>query len=120
MTEITGQHGHINEIENSFKCEVCEQNFVGAWTDFFGEATCIQCGTPYQIREPSGAKPNQKYPQINIDKKWISVFKEYWQETRKRHREGTYLLPIDYPGLSEEGQQFRTWLQENHPELLKQ
>lgn len=120
MTEVKGQHGHINKIDNSFKCEVCEQDFVGSWTDFFGEATCNNCGASYQIREPSGAEPNQKYPHICITEQWIPIFKEYWQKTHKRHREGMFLLPNDYPGLLEEQQHFREWLKESHPELLKQ
>lgn len=118
MVEITDQDNRKKELGKNFICEICGSQFRGQWTDLFGEATCSVCGVPYQILEPSGAKEGQTYPHINVKQKWIWLFKEYWENTRKKCRHGTYLLPHDYPGVLEERRDFDDWVKENHPEVL--
>lgn len=120
MAEVKGQYGHVNKTPTTFKCEICGEDFAGAWTDLFGEATCQTCGTPYQLLKPSKAKPGIKYPHIAIGEKYIPIFKEYWQKTHKRHREGSFLVSTDYPSVAEEQKEFWEWIKANHPELLKQ
>jgi len=100
------------------KCEVCDNEFVGTWTDFYGEQTCLTCGAPYQLLEPSGAKPGLTYPCCCLKDEFIPILREYYQETKRRVRLGTFLLPDDYPGLLEERKAFREWLQLKHAEWL--
>ena len=102
--------------KKTFKCAVCGNDFVGSWTDFYGEATCVVCGTPYQLLEPSGADPALTYPHISIDGNWLPIFKEYWNETHTMHREGVFM--DDY-GQRSNQRLFRNWLQIHHPDLLE-
>jgi hypothetical protein len=107
----------MSEKKNMFVCEVCGNTFQGEWTDFYGEATCINCGTPYQLLEPYGAKPNIIYPHIGVDVKLIPIFKEYWKETHNIHREGMFCGSYGQVPKQEE---FRNWLKAKHPEALKE
>ena len=99
-------------------CEVCENEFHGCWTDFYGEATCHICGAPYQLLEPSGATPNLKYPYLSLSQEWASVLGEYWRETGQICRLGMFLTG-SYSGLAEEHKALTAWLRRKHPELLK-
>ena len=103
--------------ENPEKCEVCGSEFLGSWTDFFGEKTCWTCGAPYQILAPSGANPDATYPHLNLSEEFIPVLREYWEKTKRRARVGRYVRAQDYPGLVEERKEFVEWLRENHPEF---
>ena len=108
----------MSSEERPVKCEVCDEDFVGTWTDFYGEATCWNCGVPYQILEPSGAEPGGTYPHIKIKAEWIPIFREYWQKTRRRNRHGFFVTHSDRAGVVEEGKAFNDWLRTNHPELI--
>ena len=100
-----------------FNCEICEKPFVGQWTDFFGEATCITCGTPYQLLKPSGAGPDEVFPHFEVKVELVPIFKEYWVETHRPHREGIFLGDYGQVG----GQRaFRDWMKVKHPELVKE
>ena len=103
--------------KDAFTCEVCGNDFLGQWTDYYGESTCINCGTPYQVLEPYGAEPGIAYPHINIDVKLIPIFKEYWEETHSIHREGS--LFGNY-GQVPKQKEFRKWLKAKHPEVLEE
>lgn len=65
------------------KCEICEQEFFGAWSDFHGEKVCQTCGAPYQTASYSGAPKDQIYPYLNVSDKWIPILKEYWNGTKR-------------------------------------
>jgi hypothetical protein len=106
----------MSENEKSFKCAVCGNDFHGIWTDYYGEATCVCCGIPYQLLEPSGAKQGIIYPHLKIDEKFVPIFREYWNETHQMHREGMFLSNY---GQIPNQRKFRDWLEERHPEVLK-
>lgn len=119
MVEIIDQEKRKKQFGDSFQCEICGNEFHGAWTDFHGQATCNVCGTPYQLKAYSGAKPDEKFPRIDIKREWIWLFKEYWDETQRKFRHGMYIIPRDYPGVTEEHKAFNEWVKEKHPELIK-
>lgn len=99
-------------------CEICGQEpFLGDWTDFHGQMTCMTCGAPYQMKDYSGSPPDAKYPYLDLDEKFVPIFKEYWEKTKKRCRLGQWLgTPRD---VIEEQKALKQWLDENHPDCLK-
>jgi len=118
--EVVDQENRKRTLEGqNFNCEICGNIFVGNWTDFHGQATCNVCGAPYQLKDYHGASPEEKYPYITLKPDFIPIFKEYWEQTRKRCRLGTFLLLRDYPGVLEEQEDFKNWLKEKHPEWLQ-
>ena len=103
----------------ALKCEICGEELRCTWTDFHGEGTCNTCGAPYQLKEYSGAPPDQKYPHITgLKPEFIPIFKEHWEKTRRKVRLGRYVIPADYSGVAEERAEFDEWLKNNHPEWL--
>ena len=73
------------------KCLICDtENFPGGWTDLNGEASCLICGTPYQIVNGT-LLVGEVYPRCNIDSAWLPCLRAYWQETRKPNWQGIFL-----------------------------
>ena len=99
-------------------CVICGTDPMSIhWTDFSGEASCSECGMPYQVKWGTEEQQKEgKYPYIKIKDILIPHLKEYWETTGKRARTGTYIFVDDYPGLIEERKQFSTWLDQHHPE----
>ena len=101
------------KIEN---CEICGETLIVTWTDFYGQATCVNCGAPYQLLEPSGATKGLTYPYLDLNSEFKEVFKEYYQQTKKCCRIGTYVEHRS--GLREEHENFKKWLKQYHPKFL--
>ena len=82
------------------------------WSDYSGEAMCVTCGCPYQLKWGSNAQQAEgKYPYLNLRPEAISAIREYWQETQRWTCFGTMLG--HQPGLVE----FAKWCKAKHPEL---
>lgn len=74
------------------KCEICKNQFVVQWTDLHGEATCVTCGTPYQILHYEDGKRVEKDPTMNIKSEFVSYLQKYWDENKTNMGLGTFLL----------------------------
>ena len=99
-------------------CLLCGNEFLGAWTDFHGEMTCMTCGAPHQMKDYHGAPKDQKYPYLDLNKKFQQIFKEYWEKTKRRCRLGRWLGGLP-PDVAKEQKDFKDWLANNHPEWLE-
>lgn len=119
MVEVIDQAGRTRRYFEKFDCEICEEEFVGQWTDFHGQTTCRNCGAPHQLKSYSGSPVDMKFPRIDLKKEFKPIFKEYWNNTGKRCRLGSYMGYRDYPGVPDEQRAFTDWLQTNHPEWLE-
>lgn len=95
-------------------CLICGNELTGPLTDFYFEIVCWTCGAPYQMRKPSGGDPDLEYPHIKLHPKFIPVFKEYWETTKKPTRLGMWLgkQPI---GVVEEIKALKEWITANKP-----
>lgn len=89
-------------------CFICQSVLITDWTDCFGEAYCIMCGTPYNIHK-NFKNPRESSPLI---KKWIPIVRSYWETTRKFVQHGNSLS--DQRGKED----FHEWVIENYPEML--
>lgn len=118
MVEVIDQEGRSRRYFTGFDCEICNQEFVGQWTDFHGQATCRNCGAPYQLKSFSGAPPDMRFPRIDFNEEFKPIFKEYWDVTGNRCRLGKYMGYRDYPGIPDERRSLIDWLQINHPEWV--
>lgn len=97
-------------------CIVCGASpMTFQWGDYSGEAMCMQCGCPYQLKWGGKKKEvENKYPYLNLIENFIPIAKEYWNET---HRFVCYGIMLgDRPGVSE----LNDWIKEKHPEWLKE
>jgi len=74
----------------------------------------MTCGAPYQIKDFHGAPPELEYPYLDLDEKFVPIFREYWKTTRKRCRLGLWMGKP--PDVIAEQKFFKGWLEENHPE----
>lgn len=94
-------------------CLVCGFNYF-EWTDFHGEASCLQCGSPHQVLFYDENKKLIETPvKLNISDKYIPFLKRYWDEQKDHMGLGTYM------GDKRENKRdkFYKWLDEQ-PELL--
>jgi hypothetical protein len=106
-----------NEEKSAYekRCAVCgEFPMVFQWSDYSGEAMCMKCGCPYQLKW--GGEKREKegnYPYLNFSSDFMPVAVEYWEEKQKFVCYGTMMGP--QPGMSE----LIHWLKINHPEHIQ-
>ena len=95
-------------------CVVCEANpMTYQWSDYSGEAMCVRCGTPYQLKWGNDAqKAEGAYPYLVLKQEWVPIVREYWQETGRFSCLGTMLGGA--PGKRE----FFDWVEKSHPEMM--
>ena len=102
-------------VKKENKCLVCESELHCRWTDMNGEGVCLECGCPYQLINGSKEQiAKNEYPYINIKKSWISILKEYYNETQEFVFNGN--------SFSEDTgrKEFNDWIKEKHSEMIKQ
>jgi len=104
--------GANRESSKLDKCLICDSDWQVRWTDFHGEAVCITCGAPYQLRQPSGGD-YKSFPALKIKENWIPICKDYWNKTRKFVFGGKSFS--EFTGL----QEFDDWIKQNHPEMIE-
>lgn len=92
-------------------CRVCGDCPMGfQWSDYSGEAMCMKCGCPYQLKWGSDKQEEKKkYPYLRLSKEFIPIAQEYWKKKEKWVCYGCMLGP--QPGMNE----LVTWLKANHP-----
>ena|SRR5690606_6493083 len=93
-------------------CVTCGADPVAyQWSDYSGEAMCVKCGTPYQLKWGSDEQRAEgAYPYLNLKEEWVPIVREYHAETGR----WTYLgTGFDRAGLAE----FFKWVDERHPEM---
>jgi len=94
-------------------CEVCGNELTVSWSDFHGEAECIFCGAPHQMKDYSGAPEDEEYPYIKLNEDFIPIFREYWTTFNHRCRIGMYVSPSRE--IREEVKHLVNWLRATHP-----
>ena len=81
------------------------------WSDYSGEAMCIKCGCPYQLKWGSEAqKEEDNYPYLNLNPDLVPIVRAYWEETKQWTCFGTML--DGQPGAAE----FNAWYKKNYPD----
>ena len=108
-------HANLEESSKMPKCAICDSYpMIFQWGDYSGEAMCIQCGCPYQLKWGSDKQKEEgKYPYLNLRDSFILVAKQYWNEKKKFVCYGMMFGP--QPGMTE----LILWLKENYPEFIK-
>ena len=96
-------------------CEVCGNELVGVFSDFYMEVECVNCGAPHQMKEPSGAPEGQEYPHIKLSKDFIPIFREYWTTFNRRCRIGMHFGPSKE--IIDEVKHLVNWLRATHPKF---
>lgn len=96
-------------------CELCGASPAQyQWTDLYGEAMCVRCGCPYQLKGGTEAQEEEgNYPYLNLSDSFLPVAREYWQKTKKFVCYG-HVIVGHRQGVAE----FVSWLKECHPEWL--
>ena len=96
-------------------CAICEASpMTFQWSDYSGEAMCTKCGCPYQLKwGTEKEQAEDKYPYLNLNSEFISVAKEYWNETHKFVCYGLMIGPK--PGYKE----MVTWIKKHHPQFIE-
>ena len=109
-------HANLEESDNLHKCAICGSYPMRfQWSDYSGEAMCMECGCPYQLKWGSDEEVKEnKYPYLNLNEKFLSVAQEYWKEKHEFVCYGWMMGPT--PGMSEA----ITWLEEHHPEFVEE
>ena len=97
-------------------CAICGSSPMSfQWSDYSGEAMCTNCGCPYQLKwGTEDQKKEGNYPYLSLSKKYLSVAKEYWEETKKFVCYGWMMG--SKPGMSE----LVSWLRKHHPKFIKE
>ena len=95
-------------------CAICDASPPSyQWSDYSGEAMCMKCGCPYQLKWGSAKqKAENRYPYLKLAEEWIPIIRGYWQETHRWTCFGMMLGPA--PGARE----FNAWVKAKHPELI--
>ena len=83
------------------------------WSDYSGEAMCINCGCPYQLKWGTDKQQKENnYPYLGLTDKFIVVAKEYWEKRKQFVCYGMMLGP--QPGMTN----LIDWLEINYPEHI--
>ena len=96
-------------------CAICDAvNPTFQWSDYSGQAMCMKCGCPYQLKWGSDDQKDQgNYPYLGLLPECLPAIRDYWKET---HRWTCFGMMLDHrPGLSE----FTAWCKMHHPEFLE-
>lgn len=95
-------------------CIVCGASpMTFQWSDYSGEGMCTRCGCAYQLKWGSEEQQIEgKYPYLNVKEDFISILREYWEETKSFVCHGRMMCRAD--GVAE----FSTWVKEKHPEMM--
>ena len=96
-------------------CAVCEESpMFFQWSDYSGEAMCMKCGCPYQLKWGSDKQVEENnYPYLNISPEAVPALKEYWEKTKKFVCHGQMM------GNRVGAQEFYAWIEKKYPELLQ-
>lgn len=94
-------------------CIICGASPMSfQWSDYSGEAMCIRCGCPYQLKWGNEKQKKEgKYPYLKLRTEYVPFIREYWEKTGKFVCYGTMFGPR--PGLVD----FYQWLDKTHPEF---
>lgn len=102
--------------EESFEqkpCLIChDKRPTYSWTDLSGEAYCMRCGTPYQLKW-GVLQEGEVYPRINVLKSSIPLLQRYYQETGKSNGQGSFFVGSDYRDQLEAREEFFAWCEKN-------
>lgn len=96
-------------------CPVCDAIPVRyQWSDYSGEAMCIDCGTPFQLKWGNEKQRDEgNYPYLNLADDWVPIVRAYYAETKRFTCLGMMLG--DKPGMFE----FVQWLKVHHPDRVE-
>ena len=103
------------ESSQGKKCAICgAEDMTFQWSDYSGEAMCTQCGCLYQLKWGTEEMIKEgKYPYLYINDHFLSIAKEYWEDT---HRFVCYGMMLGLrPGMGS----LIEWLKIHHPEEVK-
>lgn len=83
------------------KCAVCDASPVTfRWSDYSGEAMCVRCGCPYQLKWGSEEQQAKgAYPYMQLRPEVVPVIRRYFAETGRFTTLGLMMGPS--PGLAE-------------------
>ena len=102
------------EIKKDNICIICNNELSCRWADYSGEGVCLTCGTPYQLKWGSEEQRKEaKYPYCNLNKKYINIIREYWNDKKTFVFLGRSFN--EHTGIKE----LNEWLEINHPELIE-
>lgn len=102
------------QLDGNERCLICDSELTCRWTDLHGEGVCTICGAPYQLMHGTEEQEKEgKYPYLRVKEEYISLFREYWNETHLFCFHG--LSFTEDTGRAE----FNEWIEQKHPELLK-
>jgi hypothetical protein len=97
-------------------CQVCDDPRPAySWTDYSGEATCMKCGTSYQLKWGE-LEEGESYPRINVKKSAIPMLRRYFAETGKQNGCGTIMSGSQYPEIVRGRNDFSEWWQQHKDE----
>lgn len=104
---------NAEESASGHKCACCDAHpMTFQWSDYSGEAMCMRCGTPYQLKWGTNEQQAEgKYPYLSLKPEYVPIVREYFAATGRWTCLGAMLGPR--PGLAE----FYEWLDIHHPEL---
>ena len=108
-------HANYENSAHNQTCAVCGASPMAfQWSDYSGEAMCMKCGCPYQLKWGSDKqKEENNYPYLSLNEEYLPVAQEYWNEKHKFVCYGTMIG--SQPGMGE----LVSWLRDNHPEHLQ-
>lgn len=97
-------------------CVICGTNLHRnwVWTDYHGEFECRNCGMIYDM---AGYRDKIE-TKCRIAEEAISIYKEYWDETKCSMSLGFYMgqTAVQRSHIIA----FNDWIEKKHPELLTQ
>lgn len=107
------------ELDNPFKCIICDKEAGFRFTSIHKEAVCCSCGTPYIIMffNEKGKKIKGNDPVINVTGELVPILKEYFEATGQFIGLGEI---IDANEGFEEGRiNLSIWLEEHYPDMVE-
>ncbi len=103
-------------------CEICNEELTSTWTDTSCVCQCVRCGTAYRtVHFDKHRKRVDKPPEIQLQKDWIFIYRQYYTENKKPVRNGFNVPGSPRDFVSNDDQQtLYDWVEKNHPEMLKE
>jgi len=109
-------HANLEASSRMQKCVICgDYPMRFQWGDYSGEAMCMKCGCPYQLKWGSDEQVEKgEYPYLNMRKDFVPIAQQYWKEKGRFVCYATMMG--ERPGMAE----LVEWLKLYHPEELKE